>query len=60
MTKYSGHSFRIGAATTAAAVGVEDSMIKTLGRWKSAAYLAYVRIPWKRLAAVSARLANSP
>ena len=59
-SKYSGHSFRIGAATTAAAVGVEDSMIKTLGRWESAAYLAYVRIPRERLAAVSARLANSP
>ena len=43
--KYSGHSFRIGAATTAAAKGVEDSIIKTLGRWESAAYLQYVRIP---------------
>ena len=40
--KYSGHSFRIGAATTATAVGIEDSLIKTLGRWKSAAYLLYV------------------
>ena len=58
-SKYAGHSFRIGAATTAAAVGLEDSLIKTLGRWESSAYLTYVRIPRERLAAVSRRLANT-
>ena len=42
--RYNGHSFRIGAATTAAARGIEDCVIKTLGRWESAAYLQYVRI----------------
>ena len=36
--QYAGHSFRIGAATSAALVGVEDSMIQTLGRWQSAAF----------------------
>ena len=40
--KYAGHSFRIGATTTAAARGVDDSVIKTLGRWQSSAYLLYV------------------
>ena len=47
--KYCGHSFRIGAATTAAARGIEDSVIKTLGRWESAAYLQYVRLPREQL-----------
>ena len=44
-SKYCGHSFRIGAATTAATKGVEDCVIKTLGRWESLAYLRYVRLP---------------
>lgn len=32
-------SFRIGAATFASAAGLPDSMIRTLGRWSSDAYL---------------------
>ena len=56
-SKYSGHSFRIGAATTAARKGVEDSLIKTLGRWESLAYLQYVKIPRNHLASYSKVLA---
>ena len=55
-SKYSGHSFRIGAATAAAAAGVPDHMIKMMGRWESSAYLLYVRTPREALAAISKRL----
>ena len=54
---YSGHSFRIGAATAAAAAGVPAHIIKMLGRWSSQAYLLYVRTPRETLAAISQQLA---
>ena len=55
--QYAGHSFRIGAASAAAQAGVEDSIIQTLGRWQSAAFLQYIRMPKEKLAAVSSLLA---
>ena len=51
-SNYASHSFRIGAATTAAAAGIPAWLIKTLGRWNSNAYLAYIRCPSTILSAV--------
>ncbi|KAL3863081.1 hypothetical protein ACJMK2_004857 [Sinanodonta woodiana] len=42
-SQYSGHSFRIGAATSAAAAHLEDHMIKVLDRWSSDCYSRYIR-----------------
>ena len=53
---YAGHSFRIGAATAASQAGLEDSVIQSLGRWSSAAFLRYIRTPREQLASYSKAL----
>ena len=50
---FAGHSFQIGAATAAARAGLEDSTIRVLGRWNSAAFLSYIRTPREHLAQYS-------
>ena len=43
--RYTLHSFKIGAATTAAALGFPPNLIQALGRWSSEAYKAYIKRP---------------
>ena len=41
---YKGQSFRIGAASHAAERGMSNAQIRILGRWKSKAFLKYIRV----------------
>lgn len=55
----SGHSFQIGAVTTAASRWVPVETIMTLGHWKSQTYGLYVSLPGEQLAGLSRTLAAS-
>ena len=55
---FSSHSFRIGAATVAARMGVPDHLIQAVGRWNSDAYKLYIRTPAEALAQVSSLLSH--
>ena len=59
LTSMSSHSFRIGAATTAAAAGYPRWLIQALGRWSSNCYRDYIRIPQDTLQNVSLSLAQN-
>ena len=44
-SKYSGHSFRKGGATSLAVNKAPDWVIQLLGRWKSSSYKRYIQTP---------------
>jgi site-specific recombinase XerD len=54
----SSHSFRIGAASTAAAAGHPRWLVQALGRWSSNCFRDYIRIPKTTLSQVSRSLAT--
>ncbi|KAM9329546.1 uncharacterized protein PAF06_003790 [Gastrophryne carolinensis] len=41
--EYGTHSFRIGAATEAARLGLPVDLVKKLGRWESKRFISYIR-----------------
>jgi hypothetical protein len=58
INEFSGHSLRIGSATTGASVGLQDWEIKLLGRWTSDAYHRYITASTPLLLQISKRLTN--
>ena len=57
---YSSHSFRIGAASAAAAAGLPEWRIQALGRWSTDCYHRYVRLAEIESDTVAAALARAP
>ena len=58
--RYTSHSFRIGAASTAIAVGIPEWKVQALGRWSSECYKQYIRLPQAELDTVAATMAKTP
>ena len=58
-SKCSGHSFRIGGATSMVAAGMFDWEIQVQGRWSSNAYQRYIRVPIPLVVGFAKRMANT-
>ena len=56
---YSGHSFRIGGATSASMAGLNDFEIQLLDRWTSDCYKRYIRSPLSLFLNVAPQIART-
>ncbi len=50
-SKYAGHSFRRGGATSLHYAGVPDSLIRVMGRWRSFTFARYIDVDAQRVLA---------
>jgi hypothetical protein len=55
---FSGHSFRIGAATTAVAQNIPERLVQELGRWSSTCYKTYIRTSAKQIQEAQASMSR--
>jgi len=55
-SKYCSHSFWIWFATTAAEWGIQDTLIRMMGRWESSVYLLYICTPGDKICVVAKTL----
>ena len=53
------HSIRYGGASMLAAAGFPDSQIQLMGRWKSSAFLTYIRVAVQSYSRAMAAIASS-
>jgi hypothetical protein len=56
--KFTGHSFRIGLATTLGTLGFSDADVKEAGRWSSNVHEIYMKLPRRRRLAVAEKISK--
>jgi hypothetical protein len=56
--KFSGHSFRIGLATTLGSLGFSNDDIKEAGRWSSNVYEVYMQLPRRRRLKIAEKISK--